>query len=184
MDRVIRDLTATFLYNTTESPNMTRFTLRIEDRADTELRDVQELQAAIARLTLPHGPTYVVVSQSSYEYAQAAGSDGRYIVESREFLGEGFVHWAAGFHHCDYRSETVVHYRTQCPRDEHPPRQCPLNTVVKRVLGHSDVLAILLHYYATGSRLAAYAWDDVTADYAGKQPRGDDDPIQQIVPGS
>lgn len=161
---------------------MTGFTLRIEDRDDTELNDIQDLQAAIARLATPRGPTFIVISQTDHEYVQAGGCDGRYIVESRDFFGEGFLHWAAGYPQCNDRSETVVHYRNKCLRSEHPPRRCPLNTVVKRVLGHHDVREILLHYYATGSRLATYAWDDISAKYEKVSTPENDEAIQWIRP--
>ncbi len=161
---------------------MPTYTLRIEDRCDSELQDLDELLAAIARLTTPRGPTFIVLSDPNGNYVQAGGTNDRYIAESREVYGEGFIHWAAGYPNCNDRSEAVVYYRNKCLKNEHPSRRCPLDTVNRRVLRFADIREILLHYYATSERSPAYAWDDISAKYQEPNPTSGDDPIKEIRP--
>ena len=58
------------------------------------------------------------------------------------------------------RSDVVIHYRNHC--DIHGRRRCPLPAWGENVLSLSDVLSILTFYQASGERLSAYPWEDVS----------------------
>ena len=161
---------------------MPTYTLRIEDRCDSELQNLDELLTAIARLNTFRGPTFICLTDAGHNYVQAGGTNDRYIAESREVYGEGFIHWAAGYPDCNDRREAVVYYRNKCLKNEHPSRRCPLNTVNRRVLRFTDIREILLHYYATGQRSPTYAWDDISDEHRKKHPASSADPIDVIRP--
>ena len=139
---------------------MSLFTLRLEDHADRELATASDVEYAVRSMAQPRGPTYIMLIHPHGGYAQAAGFNDRYRIESRDVYGEGFKHWLAGSPTIKDRSDVVMHYRNHC--DIHGTRRCPLPAWGENVLGLSDVLAIMLAYHASGERLGTYPWEDVS----------------------
>jgi hypothetical protein len=46
-------------------------------------------------MAMPHGPTYIILEDEDHCYIQAAGTEGRYVIEARDHFGEGFKHLRA-----------------------------------------------------------------------------------------
>lgn len=99
--------------------------LILEGRPD--IRDVtnDDVLEAIEAMASPHGPTFVILEDDQRNYTQAAGTDGRYVIESRDVYGEGFTHWRAMRDGAGEGAATI-RYRQRCPKGKHPPRGCPL----------------------------------------------------------
>ncbi|NQW47978.1 MAG: hypothetical protein HQ464_09445 [Planctomycetes bacterium] len=115
-------------------------------------------------------------------YAQAAGTEGRYVIESRTMFGEGFQHFRVAHDLGGADAPAVIRYRQTCVR--HPPRSCPLRVRESEVSAFADVERALLTFAATGRRDAALLWRDVTAAMVKKLTRrpDDDGEIARITP--
>lgn len=67
--------------------------LTLEGHYDRKRVTPKLVVAAIDKMASPTGPTYIVVAaDDGLSYAQAAGTNGRYVVEARDVFGEGFLH--------------------------------------------------------------------------------------------
>lgn len=136
--------------------------LRIEGRDDIAWPAPQLVRELVHSFGLPNGPTYVILTGPDDQYVQAAGSSGRFVLESRDQYGEGFLHLRAGT--LTGRKATVG-YRRRCPKGIHPPNGCPLEVDEGCVLGLDVVRGALLHYARAGTRHPGVTWNDVTAEY-------------------
>jgi hypothetical protein len=159
---------------------MPALTLVLEGQEDRRPASANDVERAVRMMAAPGGPTYIMLKDAYGCYAQAGGFDDRFRVESRDSYGEGFSHWLAGLPDVKDRSDVVMHYRNYCKI--HGIRQCPLPAWGENVLTLSDVLAIMRHYHATGERLAAYPWEDVSHYFIVKTSDDDVDGIQWIQP--
>jgi hypothetical protein len=142
---------------------MNRLLLKLEghcDIADTTTRDVED---AVTQMASATGPTYISI-EGPDGYIQAAGSGDRYVVESRDVFGEGFLHWRAATPG-PHGGKTTVLYRKKCPKGEHPPRGCPITVASSQVHSLADVLLILVQFAATQERHGAWEWQDVTVEF-------------------
>ena len=101
-----------------------RFTLVLEDHPDQPFATAADLERAVFMMADPEGPTYVILKDSYGGYAQAAGFNDRFRIETRDVYAEGFRHWLAGSPDCKDRSYVVLSYTNQC--DTHGKRPCPL----------------------------------------------------------
>lgn len=156
--------------------------LRLEghcDQADATVEDVVRAVYAIAR---PDGPTFLIVEHGEKSYAQAAGTEGRFVIESRTKFGEGFQHFRVARDSGEGDAATVIHYRQQCVR--HPPRRCPLRVRESEVCTFANVERAILTFAATGERDETLFWRDVTAQMVKDFVRrpDDDDEIGLITP--
>lgn len=142
------------------------FTLVLEGHADRRLTSAGDIERAVHLMAAPDGPTYIVLKDAYGCFAQAAGFNDRFRIETRDVYGEGFKHWLAGLPNVNDRSDVVMYYRNQC--DVHGRRRCPLPAWGENVLALSDVLAIMLFYHASGERLTAYPWEDVSQYFLAK----------------
>jgi len=127
------------------------------DRDDINAGDVVQ---AVRRLADPSGPTFVIVVDADGNYVQAAGTDGRYIVESRTVYGEGFQHYRLYQPIAGPDAADVVYHRKKC--DRHPPRRYPLRVRKSEVCDLGTVESALLAFLETGERAASLLWRDVT----------------------
>jgi hypothetical protein len=137
--------------------------LTLEGYRDRKGVTLREVARAIDKMASPFGPTYIVVeADDGFSYAQAAGTEGRYVVESRDAFGEGFLHYR--LHHGDAaRSEpSAVHYRQRC--SNHPPRGCPLKVLAVDVVGLEVAKTAILHYVETSERSRGLLWRDITRE--------------------
>ena len=157
--------------------------IRIEGRGEIAWPPRNLLQTLIQSLGAKNGPTFVVLTGPNDHYVQAAGSAGRYILESRDTYGEGFQHLRAGRPGMPSSGKTTVYYRWKCTKGVHPPLGCPLKVDECCVLSLDEVKAALLHYARTGERAAVFAWHDVTDEQRTKKDTpDDDDEIGDITP--
>ena len=137
-------------------------TIQIEGRADIDRPSFRQVQSLVDTFGTPDGPTYVMLFGPNEEYVQAAGSAGRFVLESRDQFGEGFLHLRAG---SLTGRMTTVGYRWTCPGGVHPPNGCPLEVDEGCVLALDVVKTALLHHARTGDRHPGILWNDVTAEY-------------------
>ncbi len=149
-------------------------------RDDVTASDVVQTMRRIAD---PRGPTYVILTDADGNYVQAAGTDGRYIVESRSVYGEGFQHFRMHQQSEGPDAADVVYHRQKC--DRHPPRRCPLRVRRSEVCDLGTVEFALLAFLQTGERAPSLLWREVTEDMIAKAAhRGHDDEITEIRPGA
>jgi hypothetical protein len=147
--------------------------LKIEGRRDLTNATVEDVAIAIYALARPDGPTYIVVEDGEESYAQAAGTEGRYVIESRTMFGEGFQHFRAARDLGGADAPAVIHYRPRC--DKHPPRRCPLDVRKSEVSTFAEVERALLTFAATGRRDVTLFWRDVTPEMVKDFTRRPDD---------
>ena len=159
---------------------MPAITLVLEDYPDKPSAKAGQVERAARMMADPDGPTYIVLKDSCGGYAQAAGFNNRFRIETREAYGEGFRHWLAGSPTIKDRSDVVMYYRNHCK--VHGQRRCPLPAWGENVLALSDVLAILLSYHTTGERCAAYPWEEVTKYFIEQGLKGESRFIRDIRP--
>lgn len=153
--------------------------LKLEGYADVEPASPGQVARAVAALASPVGPTFIIVENSEGSYCQAAGTDGRYVLEAREVFGEGFLHHRACVAGAGSVEKTKVYYRKQC--DRHPPRRCPITVVTSEVMGLGDVARALAAFAATGERCRETVWRNVNAEFTSQEPT---DEIRQIRPSA
>ena len=158
--------------------------LELEGYPDRDNATVANVAWAVREIASANGPTFLVVELGDEAYAQAAGTQGRYVIESRTKFGEGFQHLRVCHPLTGRDGKAVVYYRQQCER--HRPRRCPLNIKKSEVSTLAEVEQALVHFARTGKRDSRLQWRDVTAQYIKDRKRpaeDDDDEITQIVPG-
>jgi hypothetical protein len=147
--------------------------LKLEGRCDLPNATIEDVVRAIYEIARPDGPTFLVVEHGEDSYAQAAGTEGRFVIESRTIFGEGFQHFRVCHDLSGPDGPAVIHYRQKCSK--HPPRRCPLRIRESEVSAFADVERALLHYAATGARDEALQWRDVTPEMVKDFKRRDDD---------
>jgi hypothetical protein len=152
--------------------------LRCEGQCDLPNATIEDVARALYEIARPDGPTYLVVEHGEESYAQAAGTEGRFVIESRTIFGEGFQHFRAFHDLSGPDSSTVVHFRQRCSK--HPPRRCPLQVRESEVGGFADVEQVLLTFAATGERDGGLRWRDVTPEMVNDLNRRDDDDDGEI----
>jgi len=137
---------------------------------------------AVLRMWKPNGPTIIIIEDEDGNYAQAAGTDDRYVIESRTVFGEGFQHYRVCQPIAGPDAADVVYHRQNCSK--HPPRQCPLTVRKSEVCDLGTVDMAMQAFVSTGERVASLQWRDVTAELLEEATRrcGVDD-ITPISPG-
>ena len=156
------------------------FTLILEDHPDQPFATPADVERAVSRMADPEGPTYVILKDPYGGFAQAAGFNDRFRIETRDGYGEGFRHWLAGSPDGKDRSDVVMHYRNHCAI--HGRRRCPLPAWGENVLSLSDVLSIVTLYQASAERLGAYPWEDVSKYFLEAGLKGKQRFIREIRP--
>jgi hypothetical protein len=156
--------------------------LKLEGHRDMPNATIDDVVRAIYELARPDGATYLIVEDGQDTYAQAAGTDGRYVIESRTIFGEGFQHFRVARDLGGADAPAVIHYRQRC--DKHPPRRCPLRVRGSEVSTFAEVERALVTFAATGERDETLFWRDVTAEMVKDFTRrpDDDDVIGVITP--
>jgi hypothetical protein len=137
---------------------------------------------AVLQMWRSNGPTFMIIEDDDGNYAQAAGTDQRYVIESRSVFGEGFQHFRVCQPIAGPDGPDVVYHRQKCSR--HPPRRCPLTVRRSEVCDIDTVDFALAAFLATGERVASLQWRDVTQESLeeASRRRGDDE-ITPIRPG-
>lgn len=159
--------------------------LKLEGHCDRLKATIEDVHRAVSALDRPDGPTYVIVESDNGDYAQAAGTDGRYVVESRTVFGEGFRHFRV-FQPCgEADPAAVVHDRQRCPK--HPPRRCPISVRESEVCHLVRVEQASVAFATTGERTDKLRRRDVTDEMLRDCERSlddDDGDIGQTAPVS
>jgi len=156
--------------------------LKLEGHRDLPNATIDDVVWAVYEIARPDGPTYLVVEDGQDTYAQAAGTDGRYVIESRTIFGEGFQHFRVARDLGGADAPAVIHYRQRCSK--HPPRRCPLRVRESEVSALVEVERALVTFAATGERDETLFWRDVTTEMVKDFTRrpDEDDEIGQITP--
>ena len=161
---------------------MPLLSIRVETYGDIALPSQRQTERFIESLGSPDGSTFLVLEGSVDRFVQAAGSRGRYVLESRDSYGEGFRHLRAGV---PRGRKTTIHFRRSCPQGIHESQGCPLEIDEGSVLSLETAKEALRHYAATGERHPGLHWDDVTKEFPEESPDGpDSEEIEDIRPGS
>jgi len=147
--------------------------LKLEGHCDLPHATIKDVAWGISEIARPDGPTYLVVEHGEDSYAQAAGTEGRFVIESRTIFGEGFQHFRVARDLGGVDAPAVIHYRQRCSK--HPPRRCPLRIRESEVCSLADVERALLTYAATGERDEGLQWRDVTPEMVKDFTRRPDD---------
>jgi hypothetical protein len=147
--------------------------LRLEGHCDQADATVDDLVGAVYGIARPDGPTFLIVEDGEKAYAQAAGTDGRYVIESRTMFGEGFQHFRVAKSLVGADRPAVIHYRQRC--SNHPPRRCPLRVRESEVCTFAEVERAIVTFAASGKRDASLFWRDVTAQMVKDFKRRPDD---------
>mgnify|MGYP006300258603 CR=1 FL=1 len=148
---------------------MPLLSIRTETHGDIDLPSRRLTERCIESLGSPDGSTFLVLKGSVDRFVQAAGSRGRYVLESRDSYGEGFRHLRAGV---PRGRKTTIHFRHWCPQGIHESPGCPLEIDEGSVLSLAAVKEALRHYAATGERHPGFHWDDVTDEHLEAPPTG------------
>lgn len=157
--------------------------LRLEGHPDLRNAAIDDIARAVHEIAHPDGPTFLVVEDGGVAYAQAAGTDGRYVIESRTKFGEGFQHFRVAHDSGGEDAPAVIRYRQKCVR--HPPRSCPLHVRESEVCTFAEVERAILTFATTGRRDETLHWRDVTAQMTNgftQRPDDDDGEIKVITP--
>ena len=141
-----------------------------------------DVSRAIKQMSRLKGPTIIIIEDDDGNYAQAAGTEDRYVIESRTVFGEGFQHYRVCQPIAGPDAADVVYHRQNCSK--HPPRQCPIAVRKSEVCDLGTVDLVMRAYVSTGERVASLQWRDVTQESLeeGARRRGGDD-ITPINPG-
>jgi hypothetical protein len=145
--------------------------LQLEGHPDLPTASPGQVARAVAALASPIGPTYIIVEDGAGAYCQAAGTEGRYVLEARDAFGEGFFHYRACLAPTAGGETTKVFYRKRCSK--HPPRRCPITVFPAEVVGLDDVQRALVAFAATGERCGETIWRNVTAEFTSQEPTGE-----------
>jgi hypothetical protein len=70
-------------------------TLTVEEQHPLAAPTLNQLNSAVDALTQASGPGFLIIESPTNGYAQAAGGDGVYTAEWREYTGQEFKHWVA-----------------------------------------------------------------------------------------
>lgn len=147
--------------------------LRLEGHCDQSDATIDDIVRAVYEIARPDGPTFLVVEDGEEAYAQAGGTEGRYVIESRTIFGEGFQHFRVARDSGGADAPTVIHYRQTCVR--HSPRSCPLHVRDSEVCTFAEVERAILTFAAKGRRDESLFWRDVTAQMVKDLTRRPDD---------
>lgn len=129
--------------------------LTLEDQAPIQSPTLRQIEAAAASLTPRGGPGFLILdSQDIEDYSQAAGGDGKYTVEWREYSKGDFTHWVAGLRGGE--SDRTIELETN---------GCVVTVRSNEVLALNDVQLILTESAQRKGRPAEYAWRDMTEQF-------------------
>ena len=160
---------------------MPHIRLELEGFPTKDAGPAEVLERALAKMATPLGPTYLVLEAGEDGYCQAAGTNGRYLVELRERYGEGFRHWRVATSEARTEARTTVLINQRCPHGKHPPRGCPVRVGVNQVLGFEDASEVLRFFHRSRSRDDKRFWHDVSEELRGRDGDSDGE-IRSIRP--
>lgn len=126
--------------------------LTVEDQPIFYAPTLTQLQRAVDTLTPNGGPGFLILEARSGNYTQAAGGDGAFTAEWREYKGEGFQHWVAGHPSKPDTKDIAI-----------PTNGFEVTVKENERLTSADVKTILDAFAREMPRPPAYSWRDVSA---------------------
>lgn len=129
--------------------------LTAENRDPVQSPTVCQLKAAVASLTPRGGPGFLVLEGATEDYAQAAGGDGKFTAEWREYADGTFMHWVAG----------LAHDSTNIEHVEIETNGCVVTVRKNEVLASEDVRSILGAFARGKGKPTQYVWRDITSNF-------------------
>jgi hypothetical protein len=129
--------------------------LTIENKPPLCRPTLQQVIAAVDALSPRGGPGFMVLEGPGKDYAQAAGGDGAFTVEWREYSGDQFRHWVAGLAGMQSKKDIAI-----------PAHGFDVTVKENERLGAADVKVILTAFAERKRRPTAFAWRDVTERFA------------------
>lgn len=132
------------------------FRLKVEGRPEVQDPTEVELFEAVDALTPSGGPGFLLLESPGAHYVQAAGGDGMYAVECREWLDdhfESFRHFVAG-KEGDREEDVTI-----------PTNGFQVTVRENECLDASDVKRILSAFLRGGKRSPSYEWRDISDSF-------------------
>jgi hypothetical protein len=129
--------------------------LTLEDQPVLRAPTIKQVHAAVHALTPRSGPGFLILEGRSQNYAQAAGGDGAYTAEWREYSGQQFRHWVAGVPGRPSKKEIAI-----------PTNGFEVTVRENERLDAGDVKAILTAFADRKERPTHFAWRDITERFA------------------
>jgi hypothetical protein len=125
--------------------------LTLEGRPAFPAPALRQIEDSVDDLTPRGGPGFMDLTGPDRDYVQAAGGDGVFACEWRQYEGREFRHWAAGL------PGSVSTRDVQIPTNG-------FHVTVKQNerLPAMDVKALLSAFASNAGRPPAYAWRDIT----------------------
>lgn len=127
------------------------YTLFVENEPTVWAPRMEVLLEAVERLTPRGGPGFLILEGRGQEYTQAAGGDGAYSAEWREYSGDIFHHWVAGLPDLPSTREVAI-----------PTNGFQVMVMENERLAALDVQAILSAFAEGNGRPKQFTWREVT----------------------
>lgn len=131
-------------------------TLTVEDESPLRAPRLDQIHGVVARMTARGGPGFAILEGPGQDYCQAAGGNGAFCAEWREYAGSGFRHWLAGLPGLPVGKDDVV------PTNE----DCQVTVKNNEVLAAGDVLAIFTAFAEKKGRPIQFSWRDISERFA------------------
>lgn len=128
--------------------------LTVEDRSPLRRPTLRQILSSCESLTLRGGPGFLVLEGPGEDYTQAAGGDGVFTAEWREYSGSTFRHFVAGIRGRPSRREIVV-----------PTNGFEVTVKENERLNTEHVRSILTAFANREGRPTSFAWRDTTAQF-------------------
>jgi hypothetical protein len=136
--------------------------LTLENQAPIYSPTLRQLAAAIDSLTPQGGPGFLILEGPTQDYSQAAGGDGKFTAEWREYLNGEFTHWVIGW--VGEGTEEDVEIETN---------GCVVTVRKNEVLTGEDVKTVLGAFARGKGKPSEFLWRDMTRRFAEAKPEGD-----------
>jgi hypothetical protein len=152
IDLVVFDLSAEQIHR---ADRINGLNLTVEDRRPLQAPTLQQVYSAVDALTSRGGPGFLILEGAGEDYAQAAGGDGTYTAEWREYSGNHFRHFVAGVFGVPSEKEITI-----------PTNGFEVTVKENERIGTVEVKEILAAFAERKTRPSKFAWRDVTKRFA------------------
>lgn len=129
-------------------------TLQIEDQHLIHAPSLEQIAAAVDRLSPDGGPGFLIVESSNNSYAQCAGGGDAYCAEWRQYSGPHFAHFVVGRRGVPSNGTVAI-----------PTNGFQVTVRTNERLSASDVKSILLAFATGRPRPTEFTWRETTHEY-------------------
>jgi hypothetical protein len=129
-------------------------TLEIEDQHPIQAPSLQQIAAAVDRLSPDRGPGFLIVEAPDNSYAQCAGGGEAYCAEWRQYSGDRFAHFVAGRPEVPFVGTVAI-----------PTHGFQVTVRSNERLSASDVKTILQAFATGRARPPEFTWRETTHEY-------------------